>query len=177
MDGPYVNGAMLADELGVTRSAVSNWIKRNSLPPHLRPLRSDVTPHVPVWPKSQVPALRAWHESQPRRLPARKTAKKGKIMAAVQEKRLAQLEQFLAVHEGIVSTALEVYGNYMSEEAGRARAAYDDISADPERAAARDQTLMTTRGLKMSAEIFEDAARRAGKALIALQELEEEEGQ
>ncbi len=49
----------------MTRSAVSNWLKRGTLPADLRPL--DNGPDVaPLWPESKLPALAAWYSSRPR---------------------------------------------------------------------------------------------------------------
>lgn len=60
-----VNSSRVADSLGVSRAAVSNWTRRGKLPPELRPL--DNGPGVvPLWPESKLPALRAWQDAKPR---------------------------------------------------------------------------------------------------------------
>jgi hypothetical protein len=62
-DEKLVNGARVARELGISRSAVSNWHKRGSLPEHLRPMDNGPG-FVPLWPKSKLPELREWYGSQ-----------------------------------------------------------------------------------------------------------------
>lgn len=57
-DAP-ANSAWIADQVGVTRAAVSNWVKRGALPEDLRPEMA--LGGGPVWRESQVPGLRAWH--------------------------------------------------------------------------------------------------------------------
>lgn len=154
----------------MTRAAVQNWIARKVLPPHLRPFTS-AEYGVPMWRREQLPALRAWNASRPKRLPARKARKK--TVNTGQERRLRELEQFLATHESVVTTALEIYDGYMREEAGKLRDYYDSIKDDPEKVAAQDQTRFTTHGVRMSAEVFDDSAKRARRALAALRDITE----
>lgn len=58
-----VNGRRVARHLDVTPSAVSNWLKRGTLPGHLKPLESGPD-SVPLWPESSLPAFLEWHSSK-----------------------------------------------------------------------------------------------------------------
>jgi hypothetical protein len=87
------------------------------------------------------------------------------------EERLAALEKFLIDHGEMIRTVLGVYAEGMRDEAQYAQAAYEAIKDDPARRAAQDKTLITTHGLKLSAELIADAATRAERALTALADL------
>jgi hypothetical protein len=67
--------------------------------------------------------------------------------------------------------ALRWYATYMRENAAGAQLSYDQISADPEAAARQDESMMTTNGLRHSAQIFREAADRADETLGAFMEL------
>lgn len=90
-------------------------------------------------------------------------------------KRLTQLTEFISEHESIIKTALTVYAEYMEKESKSALDAYRQIKDDPERRAAQDNSLMTTNGLRMSGEIFQQAADKAQRAYEALEEITEED--
>lgn len=65
-----VSSAYVADELGVTRSAVSNWVQRGILPDILRPeMVKGPGRDRPQWHEGQLPGLREWADS--RRKPPR----------------------------------------------------------------------------------------------------------
>jgi hypothetical protein len=81
------------------------------------------------------------------------------------------LVQFLADHESVVINALDIHVRDMTEVAKDAQASYEKISKNPAAAALQDQSMMTTSGLRMSAELFRDSAKRAQKALDALEAL------
>ncbi len=82
-------------------------------------------------------------------------------------------EAFDEEHGYTVTNALQVYVDRMRQEARELREAYATIKADPELAAAQDKTLMTTGGLRMSADLFSEAADKTERALRAWQELTE----
>lgn len=93
------------------------------------------------------------------------------------ELRLQKLDLFLAQHEGIITTALEVYAREMQKVADETKAIFEQIKADKERSAAQDKSFITTQGLGSSAAIFAESADRATRAREALELLEEgEEG-
>lgn len=54
-----ISGATVARRLGITRSAVSNWLKRDVLPHDLQPER--VQGGHPVWRESQLSGLQEWN--------------------------------------------------------------------------------------------------------------------
>jgi len=81
---PTLSSAQLADALGVTRSAVSNWISRDVLPDHLKPT---YVAGIPYWDEDIVPVFRGWVAGRPRRTqPARKRTQTDtdKLLAYVQ---------------------------------------------------------------------------------------------
>jgi transposase len=56
-----VSSAYVADELGVSRSAVSNWVARDSLPEELKPeMVKGPGKGRPQWREDQLPGLRSW---------------------------------------------------------------------------------------------------------------------
>lgn len=56
-----ISGAYVADELGVSRSAVSNWVARDSLPEALKPeMVKGPGKDRPQWRIDQLPGLRSW---------------------------------------------------------------------------------------------------------------------
>jgi len=61
MSDADVSPAYVARYLGVTSAAVSNWVRRESLPPELRPrmIKGPVR-NRPAWRESQLPGLREW---------------------------------------------------------------------------------------------------------------------
>jgi hypothetical protein len=175
MSEPLVNSARVAAELGVSRSAVSNWLQRGVLPEDLRP--ADTGLRYPAWPQAKLPALKAWHEGKRRHAPGTGTGKERKGMSYAKEReRRLRLEQFIDQHGGVIGTALEVYARQMREQAEPLLARYEEIKDDPERKAEQDGTWITTLGLKHTAGLFGDSADRADKAAKELQDLEESAG-
>ncbi len=61
-----VSSARVAQHLGVTRAAVSNWRQRDILPERLKPVRTEP---VPLWVESQLDELAAWYASRKRPAP------------------------------------------------------------------------------------------------------------
>lgn len=64
----------------------------------------------------------------------------------------------------------------MNHAAERMETGYAQIKDDPQARAAQDQTLVTTEGVRMSGEMFRDAASKASNAHDALTQIEEYEG-
>lgn len=86
-------------------------------------------------------------------------------MGAVNPAR-SQATEFLTEHTAIVQAALRVYIERMTE------AGYQEATADPARRAAQDRSLVTTEGLRQSAELFEQQSTHAQAALDLLTDLE-----
>jgi hypothetical protein len=61
----------------------------------------------------------------------------------------------------VITNALEVFARGMEQAAQDARAEYEAGRADPAVAAAQDTTILTNRGLLISAKMFTDSATRA----------------
>ena len=83
--------------------------------------------------------------------------------------------EFESAYGPVVMAALRAYAEHMKADAERVQTAYDEIKDDPEKCAAQDKSLITTRGLIQSAEMFQDAALKADEARAAFQDLQEHE--
>jgi len=86
----------------------------------------------------------------------------------------SKLLQFFADHENTITNALQIHVRDMTKIAEETQTAYEQISKNPATVAAQDQTIMTTNGLRMSAQMFRNSAERAQKALDALEALAEQ---
>jgi hypothetical protein len=95
---------------------------------------------------------------------------------ASQRARRLKLEEFIDTYGATISTALEVYAEYMRKEAGPLLARFEEIKDDPEARATQDASWVTTLGLRHMAGLFNENAGRADKAAAALRAIEESEG-
>jgi hypothetical protein len=75
---------------------------------------------------------------------------------------------FLEKHGAVINAALDVYSEYMAGQANDAMAAYDAIKDNPAKRAEQDKTFMTTEGLRMSSQMFMQAAKDADRAQTEL---------
>jgi hypothetical protein len=108
-----ISGSALARELGCARSAVTNWVTRDILPDHLKPVnRVDRNnPAVrgrPVWDRAQLPAFREWRASHAPRFSLRNTPTRKFFLVTVDAP-----EEFTArVIQAALITALDAPDNY-----------------------------------------------------------------
>lgn len=99
------------------------------------------------------------------------------MMMRAQERRLAELEEFLEMYSHTIANSLEVHARTMRDAAREVADGYLAIKDDPQARAAQDKTLITTNGLREAAEIFTEQARRDDVAAEALQHLLDSYGQ
>lgn len=90
---------------------------------------------------------------------------------------MSKSEQFIENYEGIIRAALDMYSREMKEAAAEAQANYDMVAAEPEMRRKQDATWVTTNGLLNFAKIFTENSDKAGRALSALLDLDDEEEQ
>lgn len=93
-----------------------------------------------------------------------------KIMSRTGDRLMAAAE-LLSEHETVIDTALTAYAERYRKDAASLQAEYERVSADPELAAQQDDSLITTKGLRLVAETFRQAADRAEAARAALSAL------
>lgn len=94
-----------------------------------------------------------------------------------QEKRLAALEEFVALHSRTIENALQSHALSMREAAEEASGIYNVIKDDAEARARQDNSFITTNGLSQAARILTDQADRDDAAVEALQHLLDSYGQ
>lgn len=82
---------------------------------------------------------------------------------------LRELASVARQHDSVILTALGARESHFGAAEREAREHYEAGQADPAVKAAQDATIMTNNGLKHSAEMFADGARRARDARLAFE--------
>lgn len=82
-----------------------------------------------------------------------------------------RIAKFVESSVWTIANALSNHAERMEQAAKEARTAYDAGQSDPEVKAAQDASLLTSNGLKFSAELFEQEAEKARKVCDDLQAL------
>ena len=85
--------------------------------------------------------------------------------------RLERFEDFLTTHEYVIRNALTVYAERMQADGDKFMVQYNAIKDKPELRAQQDQSMITTEGVRMAAEMVMEAAQRADKTRQALTDL------
>lgn len=117
-----VNSAAVAAYVGVTRSAVANWLKRGTLPEGLRPLNLGGSV-APMWPEEKLPAIRAWHDGRKSVRNREKQPPGDPVRAA--SLRYQDARRQLEKAQQVLEKARAVYANAL--EAARAELGEHDI--------------------------------------------------
>lgn len=85
--------------------------------------------------------------------------------------RLERFRDFFAAHEYVIRNALTVYAERMQADGDKFMAQYNAIKDKPELCARQDESMITTEGVRMAAEMVIDAAQRADKTRQAMADL------
>src|SRR5512142_2424298 len=85
--------------------------------------------------------------------------------------RLERFEDFFSTPEYVIRNALTVYAERMQSDGDKFMAQYKAIKDKPELREQQDQSMITTEGVRMAAEMVMEAAQRADKTRQALADL------